>query len=103
MNLNIKNPFNIKLSNQEHFILRSCEENYTPFGLAVERKFEIFSEDMKLVGTLNVKCSEENGHEIVKQNFVSAAWVEAADCLTEKDFRAAVANVITVYKTNRYY
>jgi hypothetical protein len=96
------NPFNISLSKQEHFVLRSTELNYTQFGLATTRYFEVYSEDMKHLGCITCECSEEHGHKIVG-NTLSRVWEEAVDCVTEKDFRAAVANTVAIFKTQRFY
>ena len=101
MNKKIPNPFNIPLSEQETFILRSCDENYTVYGLAYTRRFDIYSEDMRHLGTVEVDCSEEKGHEIISHN-LDAVWEEAVDCIEEKDFRAAIKNSVTTYHTKRF-
>lgn len=97
----VKNPFAIRTSNQETFILRSAELNYTPFGLAKTRYFEVYSEHMKHLGCITCECSEETGHEIVGHT-LDKVWEEAVDCVEERHFRAAVAHIITTYKTKRY-
>lgn len=98
----VKKPFNISLSKQKHFVLRSTGLNYTKLGLATTRYFEVYSENLKHLGCITCECSEEHGHKIVGHS-LPRVWAEVVDCVTEKDFRAAVANKVAIFKTNLYY
>lgn len=95
------NPFNIRENGQTSYILRACPDNWTVYGLAESRTFEIYSDDMRLLGAVHVHCSPERGHEIVTHT-LTGPWLEAVDSLEEKHFRSAMANNIAIFKTKRY-